>query len=198
MQAMIDQMGKDHQKALDALKESNGGEIPPFVQHALGLIKRAEIRDPLYQPIVSVQPMTQPVGGIAFYRPKYGSEITRVEAPVGKEVLFKVGTLAALLWLLDQAAEDPQTGWQAKKWLIGYGPDGRRCAEFHSETFRVIDGLGEVVDGGYEVSGLKTNEAYADFLITLNWQSAFGWPTEMHVLGVASTDGVDVAEEKTV
>jgi len=49
-----------------------GGDPPPWVKAGLAMIRRSRIHDPLYEPIVSVQPMTPPIGGVAFYRPRYG------------------------------------------------------------------------------------------------------------------------------
>lgn len=150
------------------------------------------------QQIVSVQPMTQPVGGSAFYRPRYGAP-----PAIGKDVLFQVDTIERLLWLLEQAAEDSTTNrsgapWNEKKWLIGFSADDKRCVEFHTESFTVIDGLGQVQESaGCEVSGLKNNEFHEEFLLNLYWQSAFGWPTEMHVMGLAAHDGVEIAIRET-
>jgi len=166
--------------------------MPPIRKVAPGLIA---------QSIVSVQPMTQPVGGAAFYKATYGK---REEDLIGKEIFFKVNSITTLLWLLSQAAEDPTKNrfgedWNAKKWLIGFGPNGERCTEFHSEDFRVENGLGRVqTGGGLEIEHLKSNEGYEEFLLSLYWQSAFGWPTEMHVLGLAAYDGVEMATRETV
>jgi hypothetical protein len=174
------------------------GKLPAFVQHTLGLIKRAEVRNPGYQSIVSVQPMTQPVGGVAFYRPRYGT--THV-ASIGDNIYFKVDSVERLSWLLGQAAEDPtkRSGgedWAVKKWLVGVSLTGDHCVEFRSNSFTVTDGLGQVQEeAGLGVEGLAHNEGYVDFLLSLKWRSAFGWPSETHVLGVAAHEGIEIYTE---
>ena len=143
--------------------------------------------------IVSVQPMMAPVGGSAFYTPRYGSALE----PIGKEVLFKVLTIAALLWLREQAIEGPiPNSPSAKKVLQGLSSAGIHCVSLFAEEFRVLDGLGQVQRGsGLGISELR-NENYKEFLLGLQWRSAFGWPTEMHVLGLAAYDGVEIQPEE--
>jgi len=55
------------------IRAQGGGDVPPWVKAGMALINQSRLHDPLRPPIVSVQPMTQPVGGITFYRPRYGS-----------------------------------------------------------------------------------------------------------------------------
>lgn len=48
---------------------------PAWVKAGIGMIRRAQVVDPVAafaSRIVSVQPMTQPIGGSAFYRARYG------------------------------------------------------------------------------------------------------------------------------
>lgn len=145
--------------------------------------------------IVSVQPMTQPVGGAAFYRPRYGSVPS-----IGKDILFKVDTIERLLWLLGQAAEDHTTNalgdpWNVKKWLVGFSADADRCVEFYDGWFAVINGLGRVEESA-DHSVPEIDEFHEEFLLGLYWQSAFGWPTEMHIMAMAAHDGVEMFDWK--
>ena len=140
----------------------------------------------ILSPLVSVKPMTAPLGALNF--------MSSVQKNViGEEICFKVSTLEALLWLRDQADVGPSTSQlTAERVLQGISSDGTHCVSLFLEEFRVLDGLGQVqTGGGLEISGLSCNEGYADFLLTLHWRSPFGWPTEMHVLGIASYDGVE-------
>lgn len=52
-------------------KQLEGVEQPAWVKAGIALIKRANNVETMLRaaPIISVQPMTRPVGGIAFYRP---------------------------------------------------------------------------------------------------------------------------------
>lgn len=54
-------------------EETRALSVGPFMKYVLPVIRRTAIRLVATQ-IASVQPMTGPIGGIAFYRPKYASD----------------------------------------------------------------------------------------------------------------------------
>jgi hypothetical protein len=54
-------------------EETRALSVGPFMKYVLPVIRRAAIRLVATQ-IASVQPMTGPIGGVAFYRPRYASD----------------------------------------------------------------------------------------------------------------------------
>jgi len=60
-------------------EETRALSVGPFMKYVLPVIRRTAIRLVATQ-IASVQPMTGPIGGIAFYRPKYASDKGSVAA----------------------------------------------------------------------------------------------------------------------
>ena len=54
-------------------EETRALSVGPFMKYVLPVLRRTAVRLVATQ-IASVQPMTGPVGGIAFYRPRYGSD----------------------------------------------------------------------------------------------------------------------------
>jgi len=69
--ALLERYTEKWAKQLEGVEDAESGETPAWIKHGMALIRRAEVRNPLYTPIVSVQPMTGPVGGMAFYQPVY-------------------------------------------------------------------------------------------------------------------------------
>jgi len=66
-----------HLKRLN--EETRALSVGPFMKYVLPVIRRTAIRLVATQ-IASVQPMTGPIGGIAFYRPRYASDKGSVAA----------------------------------------------------------------------------------------------------------------------
>lgn len=60
-------------------EETRALSVGPFMKYVLPVLRRTAVRLVATQ-IASVQPMTGPVGGIAFYRPRYGSDKGSVAA----------------------------------------------------------------------------------------------------------------------
>lgn len=54
-------------------EETRALSVGPFMKYVLPVLRRTAVRLVATQ-IASVQPMTGPVGGVAFYRPRYGSD----------------------------------------------------------------------------------------------------------------------------
>jgi len=132
--------------------------------------------------IVQVQPMQAPVGGVAFYRARYGSTKGVGPMPAGGNPRFKVKTIAALQRIY--ATSDYA--------LSGYFPRKEApVAGFGGENFEIIDGLGIVQTGRHEVEGLSCNEAYEEFLLSLTWGSPLGWISPLHVLAMSSDDEIE-------
>jgi len=65
--ALMERFVRGETELLERL-EAKGSKIPAWVMAAHRPI------NPPHTPLISVQPMSAPVGGIAFYRPRYGSE----------------------------------------------------------------------------------------------------------------------------
>jgi len=71
--ATADILKRFSDKMLADMKKA--GDQPAWVKAGLALIKREqEGRYPKSPPLISVQPMSPPHGGVAFYRPRYGEQ----------------------------------------------------------------------------------------------------------------------------
>ena len=163
----------------------------------LPLIRRAEPQL-IAQEIVSVQPMAQPLASGIFYQG--AKTLRRGRTGVGKELLFRVKSIEGLHFLLEHAAAGE--GFAFKRRLLGHTKDVvAPVAEFAGVDFRILDGLGQVDTGIFSVEHLPSNEAYEEFLLSLTWRSACGWPSGLHVLaleGDKTVEGVFHAEETEV
>lgn len=120
------------------------------------------------------------------------SEMMGSTTPIGPKLHFKVKSIEKLQWLLTQAA--PRT-FPPGNSITGVSCDGWFCADFRGSEFRIVDGLGQIEPGIYEVEGLGTNEPYEEFLLGLVWRAHRGWMSEMHVLGIVADDDVEVIDE---
>ena len=80
-QLMIDNYVKKWKKEIDQqTRDPKTGEFHPWIKSGINLIKRAreaELNPLSPPPIISVQPMPQPIGGLAFYRPTYAESTGR-------------------------------------------------------------------------------------------------------------------------
>lgn len=167
----------------------------PFVKHTLDVIRRAQAIPefgPVMPEVVSVQPYPRPLGGVAFYRPRYGTGkgVTDQE-PAGSKLRFKAKSIEALTRLRGHA--DFQDGvWGDARSLTGYALGGTRCVELYNESFSIVNGLGLVQDGDLcEIDGLANNESHREFLLRLYWGSETGWPSEMHVVAIQADEGIE-------
>lgn len=68
-------------------EETRALSVGPFMKYVLPVIRRAAIRLVATQ-IASVQPMTGPIGGVAFYRPRYASDKGTVAAGTEMNKVF--------------------------------------------------------------------------------------------------------------
>jgi len=68
-------------------EETRALSVGPFLKYVLPVIRRTAIRLVATQ-IASVQPMTGPIGGIAFYRPRYASDKGSVAAGTEMNKVF--------------------------------------------------------------------------------------------------------------
>lgn len=60
-------------------EETRASSVGPFMKYVFPIIRRAALRLVATQ-IASVQPMTGPIGGIAFYKPKYANDKGQITA----------------------------------------------------------------------------------------------------------------------
>jgi hypothetical protein len=68
-------------------EETRALSVGPFLKYVLPVIRRTAIRLVATQ-IASVQPMTGPIGGVAFYRPRYASDKGTVSAGTEMNKVF--------------------------------------------------------------------------------------------------------------
>lgn len=74
VKAIAAMMMENQSKSLNRLdEETRASAVGPFMKYVFPVIRRAAIRLVATQ-IASVQPMTGPIGGIAFYRPRYSND----------------------------------------------------------------------------------------------------------------------------
>lgn len=113
--------------------------------------------------------------------------------PAGDRVKFRVKDIDTLRWLVGQTATATSIFTPARRWLVGLGCGGEECAQLDETQFSVVNGLGriEAVDRA-KLCELPRLPGYESFLLNLTWKSAFGWPSEMHVLALASGKEKDI------
>ena len=68
-------------------EETRALSVGPFLKYVLPVIRRTAIRLVATQ-IASVQPMTGPIGGVAFYRPRYASDKGSISAGTEMNKVF--------------------------------------------------------------------------------------------------------------
>lgn len=112
--------------------------------------------------------------------------------PAGADLEFRVKTIEKLQWLHEQAARG---GFPAAASLMGLF-QGKYVASFRGFQFQVLEGYEQITPGAYDVEGLPNNEAYEEFLLGLTWRSDNGWKSEMHVLGLAADEDIELLPEK--
>lgn len=121
--------------------------------------------------------------------------------PAGADLEFRVKTIEKLQWLYKQSAP---YGVFLDHHLSGHTPDrqpafeddGSVSATFRGSQFHILFGHGLVGSGIYDVDELDTNEGYEEFLLSLAWWATAGWLTDMHALGLAADEDIELLPEK--
>lgn len=113
--------------------------------------------------------------------------VLKSKLPAGAKMFFRAQTVDALVWVLRFVMSSVFD--YSGSYLEGFDPATERCvATFYGGEFRVLDGLGDIQVGQYEVKGLRINEGYEEFLLRLIWRAPRGWKTEMHAIALASNE----------
>ncbi len=112
--------------------------------------------------------------------------------PAGADLEFRVQTIEKLQWLHAQAARG---GFPAAASLMGLF-QGKYVASFRGFQFQVLEAFDQITPGSYDVEGLPNNEAYEEFLLGLTWLSDNGWKSDMHALGLAADEDIELLPEK--
>ena len=108
----------------------------------------------------------------------------------------KVASIQQLTELWRLAKDPARLSEDARVWLkgpvlFGWRPNGILGAEFAGDDFRIANGWDQACRGIYETSGLRYNEAYAEFLLELEWEDPLGWKSPLHALAITQLDARD-------
>lgn len=82
--ATLDKLMAKWAPMLKGVPDPSDEDAPAWIKHGMEIIKRSQVRDLLYEPIVSVQPMSGPVGGLARWEPSAVDRLAALADPNGE------------------------------------------------------------------------------------------------------------------